>query len=87
MSKFTFKPTKRIANDGLESECTNADRAERGEAMFRIHPDNEGMNVAADDKEAGAKDALADYFHFLDSINLDVEAIIRGAKIHWEAER
>ena len=75
-TQFKFNPAK------TEGGITNADRARRGHASVKNAADF-GQN----DVETDIADCVADIFHYCDMEEIDVEEVLRHARMHWEEER
>lgn len=78
MSKFKFNPEKKEVNSPL----TNMERADNGLACVE-----EVFDFSSNDIECAVGDCLANIFHLCDRDGLDVDRVIRSAKMHWQAER
>lgn len=77
-----FRPERDVDDTGT----TNAERAERAEAVMVEYDDVRRLGVAEDHQDA-LTDILADLMHYADREGLDFAAALRIAADHHEAER
>lgn len=83
MSKFKFKPNKRV--DGPASPSTNEHAADALKALKALHRDL--RKPRATPQFENIQDLITDLAHLADKFKYDFEDILRMAKQHWQTER
>lgn len=73
-----FNPSKKAQ----DSPLTNGERADNGQECL-----SHVFDYAENDATTALEDMLANLLHFCDREDIDFDAAVSTAKMHWQSER